>query len=231
MVPRSTFQKELQAISDMFLGYLQFHQVTQDIQNNISLLGWMIYEDWEIQAWTYEVSHGTHGLLPLLPSPHKSSHLPGLVLLSLKSCRKQMPISLNTTEPILSAWVPSFSLSVPTQAEKPHTHPETVGREAGAADCHFSCCFRKDLASFEVESTSLVTLLENKRQTRAWGRAVLTTAKAKLQQGNTENRWVPPPPAQRLPPLAASWRTCLLLRFHSSDKPSIFMAEKKEKSS
>lgn len=50
--------KELQAIPGMFLGYLQFHQAAQDIQNNISLLGRMSYEDWEIQAWTYKVSHG-----------------------------------------------------------------------------------------------------------------------------------------------------------------------------
>jgi len=33
----------MQAISGMFLGYLQFHQAAQDIQNSISL-PFMIYD-------------------------------------------------------------------------------------------------------------------------------------------------------------------------------------------
>lgn len=52
--------------------------------------------------------------------------------------------------------------SSPCKVGKQQTHPETVGREPGADDCHFSCCFRKDFASFEFESTSLVTLSERK---------------------------------------------------------------------
>lgn len=43
--PKKHLSKELQAISGMFLGYLQFHQAARDIQITISLLGGMIYEN------------------------------------------------------------------------------------------------------------------------------------------------------------------------------------------
>lgn len=43
--PVKHLSKELQAISGMFLGYLQFHQAAWDSRTTISLLGWMIYED------------------------------------------------------------------------------------------------------------------------------------------------------------------------------------------
>lgn len=66
--------KELRAVSGMFLSYLQFHHVTQDDQNNISLPGWMIYEDWEIQAFSCAVSHWDYSLLPPLPSPQNITH-------------------------------------------------------------------------------------------------------------------------------------------------------------
>lgn len=81
-----------------------------------------------------------------------------------KSCRKHTPTSLYITgQSLLHQHEHHLSLdNSPCRAEKSQTHPETVGREPGADDCHFSCCFRKDFASFELESTSLVTLLERK---------------------------------------------------------------------
>lgn len=43
--PKKHPSKELQAIPSMFLGYLKFHQAARDIQNSISLLERMIYDD------------------------------------------------------------------------------------------------------------------------------------------------------------------------------------------
>lgn len=103
--------KELRAVSGMFLSYLQFHHVTQDDQNNISLPGWMIYEDWEIQAFSCAVSHWDYSLLPPLPSPQNITHSqPGFApTKNLAENTLTSKVKYHRAKPATSTWASSLS--------------------------------------------------------------------------------------------------------------------------